>query len=174
MRPARTISPKLRRRGRQRGAAMTEAAVVATTIVVMWGAMAIAFTNGSARLSAQWTARAGVMYHASHECKKQMPGVSAGGRETVGQFDTKSGDAQGDRATGNAPLGESFDARSTFFVAASSATKSRQLARWAATKSSSSWAVCNEGKYDGNPLGLLAYGADFFRDLLPGPIKAIF
>lgn len=168
-----TSSGKYRRR-RQRGAAMAEAAIVTTMIVFTWGAMAIAYTNGSARLSAQWAARAGVMYHASNECKKQMPGATAGGREAGGQFPSQSGDAQGDRAANGAPLGESIQSRSTFFIASSSATKSKALARWAATKSSSSWAVCNEGKYDGNLLGLLAYGADFFRDLLPGPIKAIF
>lgn len=153
---------------------MAEAAIVLLMIVVTWGAMATAYTAGTAKLGAQWNARAAVMYHASNECRRSMPNQATGGREQAGQFDTSSGDAEGDSAANGAPLGQSAQARSSFFIASASATKSKALGRWSATKQSSSWAICNEGKYDGDLPGLLAYGADFFRDLLPSPIQAIF
>lgn len=175
MSTAKTISSRAAKRAKSRGAAMIEAAVVLVTIVVTWGAMATAYTNGSAKLNAQWNARASTMYHASNECKKQMAGGSVGGGGAAGELPTNSGDSEADAKSNNAPIdGGAAKARSTFFFAAGSATATKSLARWSASKASSSWAVCNEGKYAGNPLGLLAYGYDLFRDLMPGPIQAIF
>jgi hypothetical protein len=170
------MSPLLRskRRRRSLGAAMIEASVVMLTIVVTWGAMATAYTNGSAKLGAQWQARAATMYYASNECKKSIPAGGSAGKSSNGAIDQHSGDSQGDRAAAGAPLGESQQAHQTMFMASGSGTGASTMGRWSAQKSSSSWAICNEGKYDGNLLGLLAYGADFFHDLLPGPIQAIF
>jgi hypothetical protein len=155
---------------------MIEASVVILMIVFTWGAMAIAYTNGSAKLNAQWGARAATMYYASNDCKKQMPGSAGANQDgTAGQFNTTSGDSDADRKSDGAPIdGGSVSARSTFFFASGSATKTRSLARWTATKRSSSWAVCNETPYNGNLLGMLKYVADLFIDLLPPPVQSVF
>jgi hypothetical protein len=169
-----SVIDRSRRRRRSLGAAMIEASVVMLTIVVTWGAMATAYTNGSAKLAAQWQARSATMYFASNECKKAIPAGGSASKSTSGAIDQRSGDAEGDRAQAGAPLGQSQSARQTMFMASGSGTGASTMGRWSAQKSSSSWAICNEGKYDGDLLGLLAYGADFFHDLLPGPIQAIF
>lgn len=163
-----------RRRRRSLGAAMVEGAIVMLTIVATWGAMATAYTSGTAKLSAQWQARTATMYFASNECKKSIPAGGSATRDSNGSIDQASGDSRGDQAAAGAPLGESQQAHQTMFLASGSGTGTSTLGRWSANKSSSSWAICNEGKYDGDLFGLLAYGADFFHDLLPGPIQAIF
>lgn len=161
------------RRKKSLGAAMIEGAVVMLMMVTTWGAMATAYSNGTAKLSAQWQARSATMYFASNECKKGIPGGGSAGKSANGAIDQTSGNSEGDRARSGAPLGDQ-STRQTMFMASGSGTGNGSMGRWSASKTSSSWAICNEGKYDGNLLGLLSYGADFFHDLLPGPIQSIF
>lgn len=159
------------KRTRQRGAAMVEACIVFFLLVIVWGAMATAYAHGNAKLAAQWTARVSVMYHASHDCRRSLPGGGGSTTEPSGRFDTRTGDGDGDRALAGIADG-TVQAKSSFFVASAFATKTRSLANREATKSSNSWCICNEGKHEG-AFALLKYGADLFRDFLPGPIQAL-
>jgi hypothetical protein len=164
----------VRRRAQERGAAMAEAAIVMLVLVVFWGSMALAYSGGRAKLDAQQSARVAVMYHASHECKQSLDEAPVSTAAEQG-FDPGTGDLgdSGDFARG-APLdGPAFSDRSTFFFASASAQAGATLVGRSSSKESESWAVCNEGAYDGDLFGLAAYGYDFFKDLLPGFVQQI-
>ena len=167
-----------KRRG-QRGAAMAEGVIIVFVMAVMWGVMSTAYAAGRAKLDAQTTARVDVMYYATNECKSAYrpnhPERSIAD-ETGGTFDnggsgagTAAGDLQQQAPVGD---GQSASARSSFFFASSHAQVTRTFLNRTRTAESNSWAVCNEGAYDGDIFGLLAYAKDFFVDLVPGPVKA--
>lgn len=165
-----------KRRG-QRGAAMVEGVLIIFVMAVMWGVMATAYAAGRAKLEAQTTARVDVMYYATNECKSeyrpQSPqrtiGNEAGGSLSNG---VPNGTAAGDLAQ-NAPVGgTSSSTSSSFFFASSHASTTTTFLNRTRTAESNSWAVCNEGAYNGDIFGLLAYAKDFFFDILPGPIKS--
>jgi hypothetical protein len=170
------MAPKnAKRRARERGAAMAEAAIVMLVLIVFWGSMALAYAGGRAKLDAQQSARVAVMFHASHECKRSLdesPVATApeqGFDPGTGNLDGESGDfARG------APLdGPAFNERSTFFFASATAQASATLLGRSSSKESESWAICNEGAHDGDLFGLAAYGYDFFRDLLPDFVQQV-
>ena len=157
-----------RNKRNQRGAAMVEGAIIVGVLVVCWGVMATAYAAGRAKLEAQTTARVDVMYYATNECKSAY---RPEGRIIEGSQAGQLGDASGELAA-NAPVGgDSASARSSFFFASSSATVTSTFLNRARTAQSRSWAVCNEGAYDGDVAGMFAYLKDLFVDFLPGPIK---
>jgi hypothetical protein len=164
------------KRRHQRGAAMAEGVVIIGVMAVMWGVMATAYAAGRAKLDAQTTARVDVMYYATNECKSAYRPQSAErsiADEAGGSFDDGAGNgtAAGELQQ-QAPVGgSSASARSSFFIASSHATVTTTFLNRTRTAQSNSWAVCNEGAYDGDVFGLLAYAKDFFLDLLPGPVK---
>lgn len=165
-----------KRRG-QRGAAMAEGVVIIGVLAVMWGVMATAYAAGRAKLEAQTTARVDVMYYASNECKSQYRPNAA--QRTIG--DEQAGTLNDPTAGGGAardlqdqaPVGgTTASARSSFFFASAHAQTTTTFLNRSHTAASDSWAVCNEGAYDGDLFGLLAYAKDLFIDALPGPVQS--
>ena len=166
---------RIRRRSRLRGAAMVEAAVVITLLVVFWGVLAMAYTAGKAKLVAQFESRIGVMYYASNDCKKKLvlPDAVVAPNARAGTFDG-SGDVAADHYADRAPLGESsMSASSSFFFASVDTTASASLVGRTSVAKSTSWAVCNESPYNGDLGGLFKYAYNLFKGMLPAPLKAI-
>ncbi len=165
---------RFRQRSRQRGAALVEAAVVVGLLVIFWGVLATAYTAGRAKLTAQHDSRIGVMYYASHECKQKLvqPDAVVAPDAPAGTF-SGTGDADADRYADRAPLGDTMSARSSFFFASVDASSTATLVGRTAVAESTSWAVCNEGVYEGDLPGLFAYAYGLFKGMLPAPLKAI-
>jgi hypothetical protein len=162
------------KRRSQRGAAMAEGVVIIGVMAVVWGVMATAYAAGRAKLEAQTNARVDVMYYATNECKAayRSNGASTIGDEQAGNL---SGPGMGGTAQDlqdQAPVGgNSASTRSSFFFASSHASVTTTFLNRTRTAASNSWAVCNEGAYDGDVFGLLAYAKDLFIDVLPGPVQ---
>lgn len=170
MSPAKKIVAK-KHRGRQRGAAMVEAAVILPVMIVFFGVMAMAHSAGKSKLAAQHEARASVMYFASSSCKNRMTTDDSSRAESTGDSlpNTESGDTN--EALGDAAAGGSMEARASWSLAQGGAARSATTYGRTRTAKSESWALCNESPNDGNMVGLASYAFELFGSTLPAPIR---
>lgn len=171
-----------KKRNRQRGAALVEAAIVIPVMLVFLGLTMWIHNSYDEKLASQTSTRASVLFYASHNCDEEAPenmAVQLGsktsntGNGTSSQSsDTAPGEAgAADRA--NSKLGDSSKqgATRTWNLAKThrdtsvggTAVQDRQKVAFTVPITADSEVACNEKRYDSSWTAVFGFVAGFLR-----------
>ena len=161
------LARKHRRRTRQRGAALVEAAVVLPVLAIFLGLILYEYTSYKEKMKVQQTARENSLYFASHGCQGQSGGLGGlGGYGPAGYTLDTDGNTSYDNTINKGPPGgdamqastdRSFNmAQSTMTAQATAGGRTRQV-------KGQSRVYCNERPENGDPIGVMKWAFGFFR-----------
>lgn len=188
--PAESSRHRAKRRGVERGAAMVEAIVIMTTMLVFLGMNMWAYAAYGGKIDQANSTRRDALYYASHQCEVCTPGEPALERASYTQpqlAGTNCGGNSGGALSiargifenardGNLNLNSFFGtSRSTksaqvfgTAVVNTTPTTGIQMSRvpLVANVGTASLAGCNEKPYSGRWSGIFSFGLDFFKSLV--------
>lgn len=163
-------------RSRRRGAAMVEGIVVMTTMLVFLGTNVWAAKAYGGKLDQASETRRDVLYYASHSCEEKLEageiGTASEGIDQEGTSDAlQRGASTSDDKTGNgaeSAINRSWNTASTSKESSVSGYGVITIPRTArdplsAQLRTSSWATCNEKRYDSPWTALFKFGWDFLK-----------
>jgi hypothetical protein len=171
-----------KKRSRERGAALVEAAVVIPVMLVFLGLTMWIHNSYDEKLASQTSTRAQVLYYASHNCDEEVPSELAVqlGTKTSGSTPGKSSQ-DGDTSDGNAGAADHASEklggdtqeglkRSWNLVkthrdtsVAGTAVQDRQKVSFSVPIASNSEAACNEKRFDNSWTAVFGFIKGYIR-----------
>lgn len=152
-------------RGRQRGAAMPEAIIVITTMLVFLGMIMFAQASYAQKIDLQTSTRSSVLFHASHACDGSGDGASFQGQTADLGADTSQveANASGLRDSERAGVTRDWGIARSEQTAEVTGTAIVNLERVRLRRSvgAKSAVACNERSYDNRWTGLIPFAVDF-------------
>ncbi len=161
------MSNRFKKRSRQRGAALVEAAVVLPVLAIFLGLIMYEYNSYKQKIAVQQTSRENSLYFASHGCRGNSGGLGGlGGYGPAGYTLDTNGNTSYQGAIDKGPPGADAMKGSTdrsFNMAQSSMQATASGGGRSRTVKGSSQAYCNERPENGDPIGVMKWSFGFFR-----------